>query len=119
MAVTGAVSLATLGFDIGLGSAGANAVSQAGVHGLGQVLHGAAHGYAADAAGSQFVHGVGKGVEEVAQYATSGSVPANGLPPPPYAAFGQAAGIETDKGGVHFGMHKAAHTGQEYWARRW
>ena len=46
MAVTGVVSAATLGIDMGFGSAGANAVVQAGVHGMGQVLHGAGHSYA-------------------------------------------------------------------------
>ncbi|KAI0339461.1 hypothetical protein BDW22DRAFT_1431724 [Trametopsis cervina] len=120
MTLSGVVSVATLGFDMGLGAAGANAVSQAGVYGLGQVMHDAYHGYAANAAGSHFVHGFGKGFEEVAHHTISGSnFPANGAPLPPYTAIGEAVGVEAARGGVHLGMHQAAHTGQEYWARRW
>ncbi|KAI0825455.1 hypothetical protein BC629DRAFT_1586371 [Irpex lacteus] len=120
MAVTGAVSVATMGFDVGLGSAGANMVVQAGGHGVGQVIHGIGHGYATHNFIPQFATGTEKGFEEAAHYAVSGAAfPPHGYPVPPYRAMGEFVGVEGVKWGVHQGMERAAHTGQEYAARRW
>ena len=121
MAVTGVVSAATLGIDMGFGSAGANAVAQAGVHGMGQVLHSAGHSYASNAIAPQLTSGFEKGFEEATHYAVSGAAfPAHGYyPPPPYSAVGEAVGVEVFKQGLHYGVHKGATVGQEYMARHW
>jgi hypothetical protein len=120
MAVSGAVNVLTLGMDMGLGSAGANAVSQAGVHGMGQILHGATHGYAANHIAPQLTDGFERGFGEAVHHVTSGApFPSYGHPPPPYGAVGEALGVEAAQGVFHYGAHKAAHNGQEYMARHW
>ncbi|KAI0083856.1 hypothetical protein BDY19DRAFT_613233 [Irpex rosettiformis] len=122
MAVTGVVSAATLGFDMGLGAAGANVAAQAGVHGMGQVLHGAGHGIAANGIVPQITAGLEKGVEEATHYAMSGAAfHTHGFynPPPPYQAIGEAAGVEAVKEGIRYGAGRAGLAGQEYVAKRW
>lgn len=120
MAVSAVVSSATLGMDFNLGAVGVNAVSQAGVHGMGQILHGATHDYAANHIAPQLSHGFEKGFGEAVHHAASGApFPSHAYPPPPYGTTGEALAVEAAKGVFHYGLHKAAHTGQEYMARQW
>lgn len=114
IAVTGTTGAAVMGIEMGVSAAGAHAVTQASVNGVGQD---AGHGYAVNAMAPHSAY--------VAQpvpctYAGAEPLPAQSLaayPPIPNAEH--TLGKKVVEAGMHYGVNKAATGGQEYVAKKW